>query len=384
VDAKEQYILAKKIRLLYLNSLTPAILSGVIGICLVATLWQSVNHIALLTWLCITISLSLLRVCLMIAFENRAVNGSQTLKWEAPYAISLFAVVVNWSIGLLIILPNDNINVLFIVSIFSIGLGSASTSWYRKIRYLQMGTVCLFFMPIIISLLTYNAHETFWLGITACFMFFGCLSTSHLSQKILTDHFELAYELRKSIKKTRILAHTDVLTGLNNRRAFFEMAPKILTTCQIHALPVCLVTFDIDYFKKINDAYGHIAGDIALQRIASLLIKNLRSSDVCCRLGGEEFAMLLPNLNLKKAMHTAETLRKIIAGMSIALPLQNHIAITASFGVSDIGDTIDELLNHADQAMYKAKNSGRNLVLAYTPELSARSNQIKTRKNLRL
>ena len=144
MDAKEQYILAKKIRLLYLNSLTPAILSGVIGICLVATLWQSVNHIALLTWLCITISLSLLRICLMIAFENRAVNDSQTLKWEAPYAISLFAVVVNWSIGLLIILPNDNINVLFIVSIFSIGLGSASTSWYRKIRYLQMGTVCLF------------------------------------------------------------------------------------------------------------------------------------------------------------------------------------------------------------------------------------------------
>ncbi len=384
MDAKEQYILAKKIRLLYLNSFTPAILSGMIGISLVATLWHSVNQTSLLIWLCITIFLCLLRVSLMIIFKKNTVSGAQLLKWESPYAISLFMVVIHWSIGLLVIMPKDNINVVLIISIFSIGLAAASTSWYRKIRYMQVGTVCLFFVPIIVTLLTYNAYETFWLGIAACLMFFGCLSTCHSSQKTLTGHFELAYELRKSIKKAKTLAHTDVLTGLNNRRAFFEMAPKILAKCQMNASPICLITFDVDYFKKINDAYGHIAGDIALQRIASLLIQNLRSSDVCCRLGGEEFAMLLPNLNLKKAMHIAETFRKVIAGMSIMLPQQNNIAITASFGVSDIGNTIDELLNHADQAMYKAKNNGRNLVLAYAPELSPPSNQIKTRKNLRL
>lgn len=383
MDAKEQYILTKKINLLYLNSFTPAIVSGVIGLSLAATLWQAVNHQPLLVWLSITLLMAVIRVSLFYSFKKHQPTGEQLLKWEIPYAVSLFAAILNWSIGLLIIIPIENLNVVFIISIFSISLATGATSWYGQIRYMQIGTVCLFFIPTIIALLTHGEYETLWLGITACFIFMGCLLTCHLSQQTLNDHFELAYELKKAIKKAKILAHTDVLTGLNNRRAFFEMAPKTLTKCQHSALAVCLITFDIDYFKKINDAFGHAAGDIALQRIASLLIRNLRTADVCCRLGGEEFAVLLPNVNLKKAMRVAEKFRKAIMAMPIAISRQKNISITASFGVSDIGDTIDEMLNHADQAMYQAKNNGRNLVMAYEAEFSTPANQIKTRKNLR-
>ncbi len=101
-------------------------------------------------------------------------------------------------------------------------------------------------------------------------------------------------------------------------------------------------------------------------------------------MGGEEFAVLLPNISLKKAIRVAEKFRKAIMAMPIVLSRQKSISITASFGVSDIGDTIDNLLNHADQAMYKAKNNGRNLVVAYAAELSNPSIQIKTRKSIRL
>ncbi len=384
MDEKEQYILTKKIRLLYLNSFIPAILSAIIGLSLAATLWQSINHQPLLIWLSMTLLMAVVRVYLFFLFKKHHPTGKQLLKWETPYAISLFLAVVNWGIGLLLIIPDDNLNVIFIISIFSISLAAGATSWYGQIRYMQIGTVCLFLIPTIIALLTHVEYEALWLGITACFMFFGCILTCHLSQKTLNDHFELAYELKKAIKKAKMLAHTDVLTGLNNRRAFFEMAPKILSKCQQNTSPVCLITFDIDYFKKINDAFGHAAGDIALQRIASLLIRNLRASDICCRLGGEEFAMLLPNINLKKAMRVAENFRKAIMTMPIVLSRQKSIAITASFGVSDVGNSIDEMLNHADQAMYKAKNSGRNLVVAYADELNNPSKQVKTRKNLRL
>lgn len=384
MDAKEQYILTKKINLLYLNSFTPAIMSGIIGLSLATTLWHTVSHQSLLIWLGITLLLAVIRVSLFLYFKKHPPKEEQLLKWEIPYAISLFVTVLNWSIGLLIIIPIENLNVVFIISIFSISLATGATSWYGQIRYMQIATVCLFFTPIILALLTHGEYETLWLGITACFIFLGCLLTCHLSQKTLNDHFELAYELKKAVRTAKILAHTDVLTGLNNRRAFFEIAPKLLSKCQNNASPVSLITFDVDYFKKINDAFGHAAGDIALQRIASLLIRNLRTADVCCRLGGEEFAVLLPNISLKKAMRVAEKFRRAIMVMPIALSSQRNVLITASFGVSDSGDTIDEMLNHADQAMYKAKNDGRNLVVAYETELSKLASQAKTRKNLRV
>lgn len=384
MDAKEQHILTKKISLLYLNSLVPAVLSGVIGLSLVATLWQSVNHQSLLIWISSVILMAIIRVSLIVAFKKQQPTGKQLLKWEKPYAISLFATILNWSVGLLIIMPKDNLNAIFIISIFSVGLAGAATTWYGQIRYMQLGTVCLVLIPLIVALLTYGKSETIWLGVAACLMFFGCLFTCHLFQKTLNDNFELNYDLEKSIKQAKTLAYTDVLTSLNNRRAFFEISPKTLYYCQHNKLPICLITFDVDYFKKINDAFGHAAGDIALQRIASLLRRNLRTVDICCRLGGEEFAMLLPNINLEKAMNVAEKFRKAIATMPIVLSRQKSISITASFGVSDIGDTIDVMLSHADHAMYKAKNNGRNLVAAYTPELSNLTNQLKTREHIRV
>ncbi|MCH9799137.1 MAG: GGDEF domain-containing protein [Betaproteobacteria bacterium] len=384
MDAKQQYILTKKINLLYLNSFTPAIMSGIIELSLAAILWHTVRSQPLLIWLGITLLLTVIRVSLFLYFKKHQPTSEQLLKWEIPYAISLFLAVLNWSIGLLIIIPIENLNVVFIISIFSISLATGATSWYGQIRYMQLGTVCLFFVPTIVALLTHGEYETLWLGITAGFIFLGCLLTCHLSQKTVNDHFELAYELKKAVRTAKILAHTDVLTGLNNRRAFFEIAPKALSKCKSKALPISLITFDIDYFKKINDAFGHAAGDIALERIASLLTRNLRTSDVCCRLGGEEFAVQLPNISLKKAIRVAEKFRKAIMAMPIVLSRQKSISITASFGVSDIGDTIDNLLNHADQAMYKAKNNGRNLVVAYAAELSNPSIQIKTRKSIRL
>jgi len=222
VDAKQQYILTKKINLLYLNSFTPAIMSGIIELSLAAILWHTVRSQPLLIWLGITLLLTVIRVSLFLYFKKHQPTSEQLLKWEIPYAISLFLAVLNWSVGLLIIIPIENLNVVFIISIFSISLATGATSWYGQIRYMQLGTVCLFFVPTIVALLTHREYETLWLGITAGFIFLGCLLTCHLSQKTVNDHFELAYELKKAVRTAKILAHTDVLTGLNNRRAFFE------------------------------------------------------------------------------------------------------------------------------------------------------------------
>lgn len=139
--------------------------------------------------------------------------------------------------------------------------------------------------------------------------------------------------------------------------------------------------FDVDYFKKVNDEFGHAGGDVSLKHVAELLRSKLRRSDISCRFGGEEFAVLLPNTSLKEAKITAEKLRVLIASSPVKLSSNKSVSLTASFGVADIGETLDEILNHADEAMYSAKNNGRDLVKVYSSSLSATQKKKKKFKS---
>ncbi|MFW5431602.1 MAG: GGDEF domain-containing protein [Methylophilaceae bacterium] len=366
---KKQHLLTEKIKSLYNNSLIPAILSGINALFLVAALWHSADHQSLIIWLSITVLLAIVRVSLLISFKHKNPVGKQILKWEMPFSISLFSVFLTWSIGVLMVIPRDDVFSIFIASIFSVGLAAAAVSWYSHIRYIQLGTICLALLPIITVLLIHGTPETLWIGIAGCFMFISCISTGHIFQKTLNGNLELAYDLELSIKNAEVMARTDVLTGLNNRRAFFDTAPKLLKQCHKKELPASIIMFDVDYFKKINDKFGHAGGDFALQHVAELLKRKLRRSDIRCRFGGEEFAILLPNTSLEEANATAEKLRELIASTPIVYS-RKEIPITASFGVANIGETIDEVLNNADHAMYRAKNNGRNLVHSYSSKLA--------------
>jgi diguanylate cyclase (GGDEF)-like protein len=381
VKEKKQHVLTEKIRLLYINSLIPAMLSAIAALFLVAALWRSADHQSLLIWLGITVLLAIIRISLIVSFKQKKPKGKEILKWEKPFSLSLFAVFLTWSIGVLMVTPRDNLSSIFIVSVFSIGLAAAAISWYGHIRYVQLSTICLALIPMITVLLTHGEPETLWVGTAACFMFLSCISTSHIFQKTLNGNLELAYDLELSIKNTEIMARTDVLTGLKNRRAFFEMAPALLKSCHTKELPASVIMFDIDYFKKINDEHGHAGGDVALQHVANILESKLRKSDISCRFGGEEFAILLPNTSLEEASIAAEKLRKLIDASPVLFS-RKEIPITASFGVADVGDTIDEILNNADCAMYSAKKDGRNLVAAYseTSNTNRKTKQFKSNK----
>lgn len=367
MDARQQHIHIEKIKLLYIHSLTPAILSGIASLFLVAALWSSANQQHLIIWLSTTIFLAILRISLILKFQHDNPQGKEVLAWEAPYSISLIIVFLVWGVGLLIITPFNNLTTVFIVNTFMIGLAGSAISWYSAIRYLQLSTVCIALVPMITVLLSISHPETFWVGIAACCLFLSCISTSMILQKTLNGNLELAYDLEQSFKNAEIVARTDVLTGLNNRRAFFDAAPSLLDQCKRMELPASLIMFDLDFFKKINDEYGHVGGDMALRHVAELLRSKLRNSDISCRFGGEEFTVLLPNTNKDEALITAEKLRLLIASTPAKVDDQNNIALSASFGVTDLGDTLDEMLNHADEAMYKAKNNGRNFVCTYIP-----------------
>ncbi len=160
------------------------------------------------------------------------------------------------------------------------------------------------------------------------------------------------------------LATTDELTGLPNRRAFIDRLEEEFSRAQRYALPASILMIDIDHFKRINDTHGHAAGDALLRAFASLLREKLRRPDVCGRLGGEEFAVLLPNTPCRGAFEIADRLRLTVAMLEVSFE-GTPIRCTVSIGVCDLMDRVNsasEALNRADRALYRAKDGGRNQV----------------------
>ena len=164
-------------------------------------------------------------------------------------------------------------------------------------------------------------------------------------------------------------AYTDYLTGLNNRRSFIEQTEMELHRKKRYGSEFSLIMFDIDYFKYINDKYGHNTGDLVLKEIANVCYIILREVDIAGRIGGEEFAILLPETNIIEAQKVAERLRVAISKAKVLSSLDEEVKFAASFGVTFTNNNtnilINELLNQADTALYKAKNSGRNKVVIY-------------------
>lgn len=180
----------------------------------------------------------------------------------------------------------------------------------------------------------------------------------------ITDRKLMEQELLLAKQHAEGLSKKDELTGLNNRREFFERSRHVFDLANRSGHPVSVIMMDIDHFKMINDKYGHAVGDRVLQVVAESLQSMVREIDIVARIGGEEFAFVLPETRLEEASIMAERLRAEIDN----LELTNHghqIHITASFGLATCEDgnkDVDTLLAHADQALYIAKSEGRNRI----------------------
>ncbi len=159
------------------------------------------------------------------------------------------------------------------------------------------------------------------------------------------------------------LARTDELTDLHNRRSFNENFTLAVSTAQRYNLPLSLISIDLDHFKRVNDTYGHRAGDQVLQLCASLLLEMVRGNDIVARWGGEEFIILLSHTDLSAAVSLAERLRIVFEQSPVtACPY----SFTASFGVAQFKqelETEEDLIRRVDDALYRAKNQGRNCVV---------------------
>ncbi|HPS57354.1 MAG TPA: diguanylate cyclase [Spirochaetota bacterium] len=177
-------------------------------------------------------------------------------------------------------------------------------------------------------------------------------------------------ELKKAKEKLLTMAVTDELTGLFNRRYFMSRLNQEFERVKRYESIFTFIMIDIDYFKKINDTHGHLAGDCVLRNAADIMKKSLRISDTVGRIGGEEFAILLPETEIEYGVEIAERLRKKIDESEMEFECKTlKLTISAGISDSDTNDlTVDSVLNRADVALYEVKENGRNRVMAIRAE----------------
>jgi diguanylate cyclase (GGDEF)-like protein len=207
-------------------------------------------------------------------------------------------------------------------------------------------------MPVVASIKLDEKQITYW-------SFFDCVNRDKLYQELI----ETKELLEKQSLELIEMATVDPLTGLLNRRSLDDRAGMVLSQAQRNNSSVAVVVIDIDHFKNVNDTYGHAFGDAVLQSLGKTLIEGRREHDIVARFGGEEFVLVLPNVDEKDALNISEKIRTDISKNTI-----NDINVTVSIGVSLNNankNEFDVLFKDADSALYKAKNMGRNQIVLF-------------------
>jgi two-component system, cell cycle response regulator len=171
----------------------------------------------------------------------------------------------------------------------------------------------------------------------------------------------LQQQLSRQNAELELLSRTDQLTGLNNRRSGEERLRAEIETARRHQLPLTVLMLDVDHFKLVNDTYGHGGGDVVLRTLAQRIQSILRISDIAARWGGEEFLITLPNTSLEGGLVLGQRIISVIRDSPMVLDDQRSCPVTVSVGAAETsGESIEDLLRQADEALYSAKREGRN------------------------
>lgn len=323
--------------------------------------WERFDHDAMVGWLSILTASTLLRIVMFIAYFRSPEYERIPQRWELKYWTTLVLSAGVWGIGAFVVMPAQDLLSQALVMLFTVGMSVAAVSCYSAYRHMTLVSMALVLLPCSVWLLF--QPSTMQAGMAISALIFACfvISATRTLSEALEQAFRLTREMERAHSISNYAAQTDDLTGLKNRRAFFEGAQELFSQCRRGQRPLCALMLDMDHFKQINDTFGHQAGDRVLQQIGRVIAASFRASDLHGRMGGEEFAVLLPDTRPEVAMAIAEQVVQAIAIMK-SEPVHR---MTASVGLafSEVGDKdLYHLMNRADQALYLAKAQGRNQV----------------------
>jgi diguanylate cyclase (GGDEF)-like protein len=360
-DVIEQQVRTDRLHQLFRQSFAAIFGSYLAAAMLCWLCWDRLDQRIMLVWLVTLGVSSLLRIKMFMEWF-RCPNSERTPeRWERRYWITLVLSACIWGAGAFALIPTDDRLSQVLVMLFTVGMSVSAVSCYSAYRAMTVASISLVLMPCTLWLLW--QPSSMQVGVAIAVLVFSTFVFS--ATRKLSEALEKAFRLTRQMERAHSIstraAQTDELTGLMNRRAFFERAQVLYAQCRHNQQPLCALMMDMDHFKQINDTYGHQAGDQVLRQIGGVISASFRQADVYGRLGGEEFAVLLPNTSLETARAIAEQLIKAISGLA-AEPVKG---LSASLGVASTHDhdqDLHGLMNMADKALYRAKAQGRNQV----------------------
>lgn len=354
---------AARVNLVFEQSPLPIFISPLVAGCLAWVLWPASNHRGLLAWVGTLVVLAVVRLALLLKFRRRASDHGFRL-WDRRFVALYVAIAAVWGFGAAWLMPHD-LAFQAIVFAFLMGMAGGAAATYG-VHPLSGASLVVMMLPITVLF----AFEADLPHRAMAFAGVVYVIAAYRANKLLAHYFRrshlLAMELEAARDKAERLARLDVLTDLPNRRAFYEVGETALRQARRYEKPLALVMLDIDRFKAINDSYGHAAGDAAIKALARVLRETVRETDVAARIGGEEFALLLPETTAAQAAALAERLRQKLAAIRVLVE-RAELRFTASFGVAECDEqasNLDALLSRADAALYQAKQQGRDRVVA--------------------
>ena len=362
----QEFFIAEQVRTDRLHQLFRQSFSAVFGSCLAAIMlcwlcWDRFEHSVVLWWLAILSGSTLLRISMFVAYFRSDESERTPQRWERKYWSTLVLSASIWGGGAFVVMPADDLLSQALVMLFAVGMSVSAVSCYSAYRYMTLVSIGLVLLPCTAWLLFQSSTIQVGMALSVLvFASFAARATRKMSEA-LESAFRLTREMEHANSISTRAAQTDELTGLKSRRAFFEHAQQLYNECETNRLGLCAVMLDMDHFKHINDTYGHQVGDQVLRQMGVVISSSFRATDIHGRLGGEEFAVLLPDTSIEAAVKIAEQLIQTIAGLMIE-PVH---CITASLGVAstDAGNKdLHSLMNNADKALYRAKALGRNQV----------------------
>ncbi len=365
-DTVESHERAERVRIIYRHGPPAQLLSLVAAAVICWVLWEHGSHRGMVVWWLTLTGITLGRIGLVLLFQKRQPPPERMLGWERVFVVTLGMVTLAWGLGGLLVMPRDSLLHQALVYFFLMGVAGGAVATYGAHVVASAVAVCCLMVPATAVFVITGPFEMRVFAAAGVLFLAAALRSTRSFGFFLGRTFQLSYELQLAYARVREQAHTDELTNLANRRAFLGVGAAALDQAKRYQRPLSLLMIDIDHFKKINDTHGHAAGDAALRAMAAALRKAARAADTPGRLGGEEFAVLLPETNAAEALVVAERIRHDVK--AIEMVHENAtIRFTTSIGIAErIGeiDTIDALLHNADEALYAAKLGGRDRVEA--------------------
>lgn len=352
----------ERLSLLLNQSYPAAYLSVLVGLLLVVILWGEQDHQRLVIWYSCIVLTAAARIFIYLSYRRTPPKEPPVTRREILYRASTLTYFAVWGLGGLWVIQGVSLLDKVIALYFLIGLAGSAISVFSASRFLQLGAILILVLPFVLWFLAMGDVKPVAMAAAGAMFLISAIRSSKVLADAIQMNFTLKHNLLQANAQAEHLARVDELTQLFNRRAFYEHCELQLTQSMRTGNPLSLVLLDLDHFKRINDSYGHSVGDAALVHIAGLLSGTIRSSDICGRVGGEEFAVLLPGTSVAQAEKVAQNLREKLASTPFEFP-DGAQPVTASFGVTAVTGDILDMVRDADSALYSAKSAGRNRVV---------------------